>query len=157
MTQIVPFESEHCIVRMRPDAEERKTERRSRIATEAAKQCGRGRLPSVSSTVSFDQMLQQAKMADIVLFCYEGKNTMPLRALLQKKRADGMFPESTPPHIAVVIGSEGGFSPREAEMAEQNGFCMTGLGSRILRTETASTFVLSNLVYEFELSSTCPC
>ncbi|MBO5898721.1 MAG: 16S rRNA (uracil(1498)-N(3))-methyltransferase, partial [Clostridia bacterium] len=33
---IVPFESEHCIVRMRPDAEERKTERRSRIALEAA-------------------------------------------------------------------------------------------------------------------------
>ena len=147
---IVPFESEHCVVKMRPDAEERKTERRSRIALEAAKQCGRGRLPEVKETVSFGQMLRQASEADVVLFCYEGEGTVPLKELLTQKRTDGALNKDHP-HIAVVIGSEGGFSPREVEEARRAGFYLTGLGSRILRTETASAFVLGCLVYEFEL------
>ena len=52
---------------------------------------------------------------------------------------------------AIVIGSEGGFSLSEAERAAQNGFLMTGLGKRILRTETAASFVLACLVYQLEL------
>lgn len=148
---IVPFESEHCVVRMRPDAEERKTERRDRIAHEAAKQSGRGILPTVQATMSYQRMLEEASKADLVLFCYEGEGTMPLHSLLREKKTDGTLPKDRNPNIAIVIGSEGGFSSREVQMAQQNEFCMTGLGSRILRTETASCFVLSNLVYEFEL------
>lgn len=150
---IVPFESEHCVMRMRLEAEERKTERRQRIAQEAAKQCGRGRLPTVNPTVSFDEMLRRAGEADVVLFCYEGEGTTPLKELLRQKRADGTLGGDCP-RIAVVIGSEGGFSPREAAAAAAEGFFSVGLGARILRTETASGFVLSCLVYEFELSST---
>ena len=148
--RIVPFESEHCVVRMRPDAEERKNERRERIALEAAKQCGRGYLPTVSPTVSFEQMIEQAKQAHAVLFCYEGEGTLSLRTLLQGLRTEGKL-SAARPELAVIIGSEGGFSQREAQAARRAGFYMVGLGSRILRTETASCFVLSNLVYEFEL------
>ena len=39
----------------------------------------------------------------------------------------------------------------EAEAASARGFAMTGLGKRILRTETASGFVLSCLIYALEL------
>ena len=53
--------------------------------------------------------------------------------------------------IAVIVGSEGGFSPEEAAKAQAAGMCMTGLGKRILRTETASGFVLSCLIYALEL------
>ena len=149
--RIVPFESEHCVVRMRPDAEERKTERRERIALEAAKQCGRGYLPTVSPTVSFDTMLKQAASADLVLFCYEGEGTASLRTLLHGLQEAGKISVDRRAEIAIIIGSEGGFSQKEAKSALDAGFCMVGLGSRILRTETASCFVLSNLVYEFEL------
>ena len=151
VSHIVPFESEHCVVQVRPDAETRKTERRTRIALEAAKQSGRGCLPTVSATVSFPEMLTLAKEADIVLFCYEGEGTVSLRRLLNQKRTDGTIRENAKASISVVIGSEGGFSDREALKAQEQGFCMVGLGPRILRTETASCFVLSNLVYEFEL------
>ena len=146
---IVPFESDHCVVRVKQDAEARKTERRRRIAEEAAKQCGRGMLPSVSETVSFGEMLRLSSQADLVLFCYEGEGTRPLKTLLREKMP-GVLGDHTPT-VAIVIGSEGGFSPAEAEKAQNQGFCMTGLGPRILRTETASCFVLSSLVYEFEL------
>ncbi|MBO7341513.1 MAG: 16S rRNA (uracil(1498)-N(3))-methyltransferase, partial [Clostridia bacterium] len=75
VSRIIPFESERCVVRAKPEAEAHKTERRARIALEAAKQCGRGSLPEVLPTVQFEQMLQRAAEADMVLFCYEGDGT----------------------------------------------------------------------------------
>ncbi len=146
---ITPFESSRCIVRMKPEAEARKTERRCRIAEEAAKQSGRGTIPPVYPTVDFSGMLKKAAACDLVLFCYEGEGTRSLRDILATAEAD--FPADRIPELAVIIGSEGGFSPEEAAAAKECGFCMTGLGRRILRTETASGFVLANLVYALEL------
>lgn len=59
--------------------------------------------------------------------------------------------ERARPTIAIVIGSEGGFSPDEAERAREAGLITVGLGKRILRTETASSFVLGCLCYALEL------
>ena len=143
--RIVPFESERCIVRAKPEAEPKKRERRERIAHEAAKQCGRGTLPSVEATVSFEKMLSMAKSADLVLFCFEGEGTEPLSRILAKAAP------KTGQEIALVVGSEGGFSLREAEAARQAGFVMTGLGKRILRTETAPVFALACIAGALEL------
>ena len=49
---IVPFESSRCIVRMKGEKEGSKSQRRRRIASEAAKQCGRGIIPTVAEPVS---------------------------------------------------------------------------------------------------------
>ena len=144
--RIVPFESERCVVRAKPDSEQRKTERRRRIALEAAKQCGRGALPEVLETVSFSDMLQLADGADTVFFCYEGDGTLPIGTLLAKTDL------SVNSSIALIIGSEGGFSLKEAQMASEKGFRMTGLGPRILRTETAPLFALACISCHFELS-----
>lgn len=151
--EVIPFESERCIVRLRPETEGRKTERRQRIAEEAAKQCGRGVIPSVCPTLSFRAALEAAATADLVLFCYEGDSVTPLPVLLcgAEPRLRTAMEEGRPPEIAIFVGSEGGFSPEEAERARAMGFAMTGLGKRILRTETASGFVLSCLVYALEL------
>lgn len=147
--RVVPFESANCVVRVKQETEARKTERRNRIATEAAKQCGRGILPEVTETVSFEQMITLASQADLTLFCYESEGTLPLKQLLRGCLTE--LPYDRIPSIAVIIGSEGGFLPIEAQTAKEAGFYMTGLGPRILRTETASCFVLSSLIYEFEL------
>ena len=145
-SRIVPFESERCVVRVKPDAEAHKAERRTRIALEAAKQCGRGILPSVSPTLTFSQMMADAATADAVFFCYEGEGTKPFGALLRERNIKkGM-------KLAIVIGSEGGFSIEEAKKAAENGFLMTGLGKRILRTETASGFALACISCVLELT-----
>ena len=146
--RIVPFESERCVVRAKADSEERKTERRNRIASEAAKQCGRGLLPEVAPTVSFDEMLAQAMAAEAVLFCYEGDGTEPIGRLLAR-----LAPQKGGT-LALVIGSEGGFSLAEAERARAQGCYMTGLGKRILRTETAPLFALACISCCLELSDT---
>lgn len=144
---ITTFESERCIAKEnRPD--DKKLARRQRIALEAAKQSGRGIVPEVSATVSFQKMLDLAAEADIVLFCYEGERTRSLKDVIR----EGMNTcVSDNPTIAIIVGSEGGFSVREVETAQARGFATVGLGKRILRTETASGFVLSSLVYELEL------
>ncbi len=148
VSSVTPFESSRCIVRQKPEAEARKTERRCRIAEEAAKQCGRGIIPPVYPTVSFADLPRLCHQADLVLFCYEGEGTLPLPAALRRLSsvADGRRPT-----IAVIIGSEGGFSPEEAMAAGTAGFVPVGLGKRILRTETASGFVLACLSYALEL------
>jgi 16S rRNA (uracil1498-N3)-methyltransferase len=143
---ITPFESGRCIVQVKPEAEAGKTERRQRIALEAAKQCGRGIIPEVKPTLDFDSMLREAKKSNLVLFCYEGDGTIPLRQILSQRKNTETIRE-----IAVIIGSEGGFSLDEAEKAVKSGAIPAGLGKRILRTETAGSFILSCLVYEFEL------
>ena len=145
VSEIVPFESERCVVKVKSDAEERKTIRRNRIAQEAAKQCGRGRIPQVSETVGFLEAVERASLADLCLICYEDESGTTLKQALQK-----ISPKAGST-ISVMIGSEGGFSPGEIEAAKKHGMISVSLGKRILRTETAPIFVLSCLAYQFEL------
>jgi 16S rRNA (uracil1498-N3)-methyltransferase len=147
--EIVPFESERCVVKMKPEAEEKKTQRRNRISAEAAKQCGRSSIPEVTPTVSFDEMLDKAAQSELILFCYEGDGTRPLGDILKEK-----FDKSCniPKTVSIIIGSEGGFSLSEAQACCDRGMMPTGLGKRILRTETASGFVLACIVCFSELN-----
>ena len=137
---IAPFVSSRCV--SRPDARdaEKKKKRRERIALEAAKQCGRGALPSVESSVPFEKAVEEAAKADLPLFCWE-EATTPLREVLRGR---------DPSTVSVVIGPEGGFSADEARAAEAAGMIAVSLGARILRTETAAGAVLSVLSYEFD-------
>ena len=125
----MPFFSRFCVAA--PKNEEKKHERYARIAFEAAKQAGRGAVPEVGLPLTYKQMLAEAARADTALFCYE-KGGAPLHSRL----AGG----ST---IAIVTGSEGGFSPEEAQAAEAAGLVPVGLGPRILRCETAPLAALA--------------
>ena len=147
-SEITTFESERCIVRAKGENESKKVERRQRIALEAAKQSGRGIVPVVNPTVSFSEMCRRASEADIALFCYEGDGTEPLPVALGKAVAKI---DKENPTIALIIGSEGGFSLAEAQKICSLGILPVGLGKRILRTETASGFALACLVYALEM------
>lgn len=142
--EIVPFVSSRCVKVPREDKEDARRERLQRIATEAAKQCGRSRLPTVGHTLSFADAVRRGAEAELSLLCYEGEHTLSLRRALS-----GV---ARPRTVAVMIGSEGGFSPEEAEAAREAGFLGVHLGERILRCETAPACVLSALSYEWELS-----
>ena len=141
--EITPFESERCVVRAKPEAEERKTERRNRISLEAAKQSGRGYIPQVNPTVSFERAVEKACECDLCILCYEGEENFSLKELLREN-----IDVAT---VSVFIGSEGGFSLDEVKYAVDHGMRSVSLGKRILRTETASGFVLSCIAYETEL------
>ena len=141
------FESSHCIAKTDPKAEEKKSERRNRIAYEAAKQSGRGIIPKVYGAVSFSEMLENAARADLPMFCYEGSMTEPIGKILDNFKTTGL----QCPSVSIVIGPEGGFSLDEAEKAKKSGMVQVGLGPRILRTETASGFALGAISCSLEL------
>jgi 16S rRNA (uracil1498-N3)-methyltransferase len=143
VSRIVPFESSRCIKRPKAEKIDKQTQRYTRIAHEAAKQCGRAILPTVAEPLSFDEMLNEAAMCELTLFCYEGDGAMSLRVLLEERAA--------PKTLGVIVGSEGGFSETEAEMCASRGFATVNLGPRIMRCETAPSYVLSSVSYRFEL------
>lgn len=122
--RIVPFFSRFCVVT--PKKEEQKNQRYTRIAAEAAKQCGRGILPEVELPVNIGQLPERFAEFDAVLFFYE-KGGRPLRQCVP--------PEGG--HIALITGAEGGFSEAEAQALIAAGAIPVGLGPRILRCETA--------------------
>ena len=146
---ITPFESDFCIAKSKPEAEEKRRDRRNKIASEAAKQCGRAFKPTVESTLSFNEMINEAKNADLALFCYEGKDTVPLGRAIEA--LPDLIKEKGRVNVSIVVGSEGGFSEKEARTAKEAGMVMCGLGKRILRTDTAATFALCCLVCISEL------
>ena len=94
--RIVPFFSRYCVVQ--PKKEPEKNVRYNRIAAEAAKQSGRGILPTVELPRTFAQMLDELAGYDRALLCYEGGGE-PLSRLVEKGQ-----------NIAIITGAEGGFS-----------------------------------------------
>ena len=87
--------------------------------------------------------MTEAAAAELPLFCYEGEERCSLPQAVSRCK--------NPKTISLMIGSEGGFSVDEAELALQSGMCSVGLGKRILRTETASSFVLACLSFVYEM------
>lgn len=143
-SKIVPFYSERCVVKAKESTADKKQARRNKISLEAAKQCGRAAVIPVGEPLDFVSAIKEASRASLPLFCYEGDGAVPLRQLIRSRDTDV-------DDISIVIGSEGGFSQKEAAYAKECGMLTVNLGRRILRCETASGFVLSALAYEFEL------
>ena len=141
--RIVPFESSRCIKRPKAEKIDKLMARLSRIAEEAAKQCGRAKLPTVSAPISYGAAIKDAAKKDLPLFCYEGECPMTIKDALKKA--------TRPKTVSVVVGAEGGFSPDEADEATKAGLLSVTLGPRILRCETAPLYALASLSYELEL------
>lgn len=132
VTRIVPFFSRYCVAA--PKKEDVKNERYNRIAAEAAKQAGRAMLPHVDMPLpQFADVCAVLGSYDKALFFYEGGGE-PLRSLL----APGQVR-----NLALITGSEGGFSAEEAQAAAAAGAVTVGLGPRILRCETAPLAALT--------------
>ncbi len=133
--EIVFVLSQRCIARPDEKAMEKKLLRLQKIADGAAAQSGRCILPEVRGLISYENACLEASKADCAFLCYEGQDTKPLRQVLEGAPHSKQY--------AFVIGPEGGIAPQELQTAIEHGLVPTGLGGRILRTETAALFVLS--------------
>ena len=141
--RIVPFESSRCIKRPKAEKLDKVTARLSRIAEEAAKQCGRAMLATVSQPITYREVLASLDSYSLSLFCYEDEDGASIKDVLKSS--------SNITSIAVIVGSEGGFSPEEAALAKESGARSVTLGRRILRCETAPLYALAAISYEYEL------
>jgi len=132
VSSIIPFSSEFCQVK--PNTT--RLDRLNKISIEACKQCGRAKSLDISKILSFDEMLDSLSGYDKVFFAYEKeKSLLQIEPLNYDK-------------IALIIGSEGGFSDNESQrLASLKNVQTISLGNRILRAETATIFLSSNLMF----------
>ena len=124
--RIVPVLTRRCISRPKAAEFQKKLPRLQKIAASAAKQAGRGIIPEVAPMLTFAQACAEMQQADRTLLLYEGGGVRFSEVNLTDCRT-----------LALVVGSEGGFDPEEAEQLKQNGAVPVWLGHRILRCETA--------------------
>lgn len=156
VSEIVFFESERCIAKMKGDSVDKKLARFGSIALEAAKQCGRGIVPEVRFVGGISDALAEMSDGELRFMCYEGGSdgeypTEKLGELLA--RFENGRENYIPSDIRFMVGPEGGFGYGEVKLASESGLLLAGLGSRILRCETAPPFVLTCLAARYELGS----
>lgn len=140
-SRVIPFRSSRTIPRLDAQDAGRRLLRWERVALSAAKQCGSGRVPDISPLLPFAEALRAGAAAEGKVLFYEGEGRFGL-----KKVFAGL---SCAKSVALLIGPEGGFSEDEVGEAERAGFMRAGLGSRILRVETAAVAALSMTIYHF--------
>lgn len=136
VSRIVPVLTARCVARPKAAEFQKKLSRLQKIAESAAKQSGRGCIPEVAPLHTFAEALESAKQADCGVFLYEGGGIRFSEVPLTGKK-----------QIALWIGSEGGFDPKEVEAAKAAGFYPVWLGERILRCETAPQAALAILMH----------
>lgn len=142
---IYPVEMERCIVKIDKKSEFKKIERWQKIAEVAAKQSKRDIIPEIKNIINLEKICQNIENYDKILVAYENENKKTLKDELKK------LDKSKKLNIGIVIGPEGGLSEQEVNKLMVNGANVITLGKRILRTETASLVILSDIMYEFEL------
>ena len=134
------FGGRRSVAKIRDDQLSSKLERWNRITTEAARQCGRSDIPEVTWRPSAVEAANNADQ-ELQLILWEAERDHSLKEAL----SIGGKPSS----VIVAIGPEGGFDPLEVRHFSQHGFQPVSLGSRILRTETASIAILAVVQYKW--------
>lgn len=135
VNKIIPFSSEFCQVK--PNTT--RLDRLSKISVEALKQCGRAKKVEIDSISTFDQMIEKTKQFDLVLFAYENSSNN-----IDEKELSTFAGKN----VAIIVGSEGGFSEKETDMLSKLSNVRTiSLGKRILRAETASIALTSAVMF----------
>lgn len=123
------------VITERTNADHTRVDRLQAIATEAAEQTGRLDAPQVLEPVKLEKLLAGWQPGRRLLFCDEAGDAKPaLEALAGEAR--GAW--------AILIGPEGGFSPRERDLLRALPYATAAtLGPRILRADTAAISALT--------------
>lgn len=143
--RIVPVEMERCVVKLDDKKKAKRLERYERIVESAAQQSKRSCIPELGPFMTLDEAVKESESADILrIVPYENKNGMvdTVNVLNEVKNYKD---------IAVFIGPEGGFAPREIEALQAGeNTRIISLGKRILRTDTAAITSIAMVMLEIE-------
>jgi len=130
--RILPAFTDHGIVKLDNKRSQKKLVHWQEIAIAACEQSGRSTLPIVEAAQPLTHWLQSENVQQGFVFDI------------------GEYPslnEFKPPQeqVQLLIGSEGGLSEAELEMAVHYGMQKCRLGSQVLRTETAALAAISTV------------
>jgi 16S rRNA (uracil1498-N3)-methyltransferase len=135
------LKTQRCVARLTKENESYRTQRWQRVAEEAAKQCGRSRIPLVNpSVLSLEEFCQQSVDCDLKMVFWEGEQ--------QTRLQDVKSPESVT-SIAFLVGPEGGWAAEEIDYLKKQGFQTVSLGPRLLKADAVSLVILSLLQHRW--------
>lgn len=117
-------------------------ERWNKLAVEALKQCRSGALMQIRDTWAFSEAVAAVKDYDVKLFVWEGAE-----AGLKHTLSSYLDAKAPIKKAVILLGPEGGFSLREAALAQAHGFMPVSLGARILRSQTAAVATAAIVQY----------
>ncbi|MGX5730629.1 16S rRNA (uracil(1498)-N(3))-methyltransferase [Pseudoxanthomonas beigongshangi] len=138
IARIQPVNAERTEVKLDAERLDKRVAHWRSVVVSACEQSGRTRIPEVSMPATLMQAAQACDSAE-------------LRLLLDpvgEQSLAGLSPP-TGAGIAIAIGPEGGWSPRDREILLASGFLGLRLGPRILRTETAGLAAIAALQSRF--------
>lgn len=134
----IPLIVERSVVKLN-DKENKKIERWSTIVKEASEQSKRLDIPKILNPCNIKELTKLDY--DYRILCSVNEVSKSIKTVLSNI--------SISDRILIVVGPEGGFTKDEEQELINNGFISVSLGDRVLRTETASLFVLSIINYIF--------
>jgi 16S rRNA (uracil1498-N3)-methyltransferase len=132
---IIPVITQRSVVRLDVTRRARRLDHWRGVAIHASQQCGRTRVPAVSSPLGLDEWLgENAGRGHRLGFVLTPEAA---RSLDEVEAVSGP--------VALLIGPEGGLSEEEQALAVRSGMQPLALGPRILRTETAALAAITAL------------
>ena len=138
VTSIAPLWSQRSEVKLEGERMAKRLAHWRGVVASACEQCGRARVPEVTSPVALVTAFQALPVGG-------------LRLILDPdgELAMGTMTLGAGEHLALAVGPEGGWSPLDREQLRGAGFLGLRLGPRILRTETAGLAAIAALQSRF--------
>lgn len=127
---LTPVRMDRCVTKWDDRDAEKRRERLSRIAREAAKQCGRACALEIATARTWRQALEDMRHHDLLIVPWEEARGQRMKDVFAER------PQAA--DIGIVVGPEGGMSEAEVQAMLGMGARAVTLGPRILRTETAA-------------------
>lgn len=130
---VIPWQSERSIVRWKGDRAAKAHAKWQSTVTAAAKQARRAWIPDVRAAVDTAALANAVAAADLAVILHENA-VRPLRTVLSDW-AGG--PAAGIREVLLIVGPEGGISPREVTRLCGQGAVTALLGHHVLRSSTA--------------------
>lgn len=131
---VVPWQSERSIVRWKGERAAKAHAKWQSVVTAAAKQARRAWIPEVRAAVETPGLAAAVATADLAVVLHEDA-VRPLRSVLESWQATQVG--AGPLEILLIVGPEGGISPREVTRLCDAGAVTALLGHHVLRSSTA--------------------
>lgn len=142
---IIPVEMSRCVMKLDDKKKKARIDRWQAIAESAAKQSKRNVIPEVFDVLTYKQAMAKAAEMDLFLVPYENERGMAETREALERIKPGMS-------VGILIGPEGGFDPKEIDLARETGGTVISLGKRILRAETAALTAVGMTMLHIEMN-----
>ena len=143
VSNIVLFNSERNIAKIKRDKVDSKLNRWNKIIKEAAEQSKRNIIPDITYVDSLGDLIKFSENYDYKVVAYEKESVNEDNVNLKKLLNSDLNNKD----VIAVFGSEGGLSEQEIDSLIDGNFDVIGLGKRILRAETAPLYFVSCVAY----------